>query len=479
MTGPLVNIPKRVPLVIVPENRAGSVNKDSRLVNCYVERDENQNYHIFRRAGMKEWGNPPGTTAAGQGVFYWNHNVYSIFGGKIYKNLSLVAGAATVDTAGGVYSFNSIMGANPKMVFQNGNYGYAYDDTALVSANLHSLSPSYPQYTVKGLAYLDGTTYVMQHFFGTAITPAVIWGSGINDVTTANVWDPLNFITAQIEPDSGVYLAKQLVYVVALKEWTTEIFFDAGNTTGSPLGPVENAKINYGCASADSVQRIDDNLLFISNTLGASNQVLMISRLQPRIVSTPEIDRLLETADLSVVYSWQLKYNGHSFYIVTIKNNNLTLAYDIVQNMWSQWTDTNGNYVPIVCSCRDVNDNHILQHESNGNLYYSNSTYLDDNGSIIPLKIITPNFDLGTRRQKMLSNIGFVADQSPGCLMNVSWSDNDYQSWSPPQVVDMSEDYPRLPDTGTFRKRAFKFEVNNNLWFRLSAMEAQIDVGTL
>lgn len=477
-TGQTVNIPPRIPLVIDPENRDSSPKKDAKLVNCYGERDKQNNFHIYRRPGTKLWGNPSGTNVAGQGVFYWNHAVYSIFNGVLYKNLS-GTGVTTLDSTGGVYSFSSIMGGTPKLVFQNGNFGYAYDDVNSISSDLHTLSPSYPQYTVKGLAYLDGTMYVMQHFFGASITPAVIWGSGINDVTTANIWDPLNFITAQIEPDSGVYLAKQLIYVVALKEWTTEVFFDAGNAEGIPLGAVENAKISYGCAHEDSVQKIDDVLFFMSTTLGASNQVMMLNRLQPRIVSTPEIDRLLETADLTTVYSWSIKLNGHNFYVLTIKNENITLAYDITQNMWGYWTDTNGNYMPIVSSCRDNLGNHILQHESNGNLYYSNSTYMDDDDTVIPLQIITPNFDAGTRRQKQMGMLGFIADQSPLCSMSVSYSDDDYQTWSTPQSVDLGYDYPTLTDLGSFRKRAFKFTVNNNAWFRLSAMETQFDIGTL
>lgn len=589
-TGHTVNIPPRIPLVIDPENRDGSTGKDAALVNCYCEKDPFGNFHIYRRPGMKSWGNPSGISTTGQGCFYWNHAVYSIFlvpigspitasvsasssggtlaantyfyvvaaldstgkvvvssemsvtttgstssvtvnftfpasatncyvyrgttagyenvaysvlatatsfldtgaagvtksppitdgthTGALYKNLS-ATGYQGIDPTGGVYSFSSILGASPKMVFQNGSRGYAYDDTSGVSATLHALSPSYPQYTVKGLAYLDGTTYVCQHFFGTSITPAVIWGSGINDVTTPDVWDPLNFITAQIESDSGVYLAKQLVYVVCLKEWTTEVFFDAGNATGSPLGAVMNAKLNWGCASADSVQNINDALFFISTNRSASNQVLMVDRLQPTVVSTPEIDRLLELADLSTVYSWQIKLNGHSFYILTVKNNNLTLAYDISQNKWSRWTDANGNYVPIVCSTRDTSGNHILQHESNGILYYSNSTYRDDNGALIPITVVTPNFDAGTRRQKQLGMLGVISDQIPGCLMSISYSDDDYQTWSMSQVVNLGEDYPMLTDLGTFRKRAFKLQVSNNSWFRVIALETQFDIATL
>lgn len=585
-----IAVPTRLPLIVTPENRDNTTNKDARLINCFLEKDKSGVLNLYRRPGMLAWGVPSGQSGSGQGSYYWNGSVYSIFlvpigtnltasvttsttggtlaagpyyyvvagldstgkvivsnevtvtttgttssntitysfpvgatncyvyrgtvngqedvafvvtntstsfvdtgaagsalsppitdgthTGALYKNLTST-GVVGLDPAGGVYSFSSIMGATPKLVFQNGNRGYAYDDSHGISATLHALSPSYPQYTVKGLSYLDGTMYVCQHFFGASVTPAVIWGSGINDVTTANVWDPLNFITAQIEPDSGVYLAKQLVYVVCLKEWTTEFFFDAGNATGSPLQSSPNLKLPYGCATADSVQSIQEVLFWISTNRSASNQVVMLERAQLRVVSTQPIDRLLNQADLSVVYSWQIKLNGHSFYVVTIKNANLTLAYDLDQDIWCQWTDANGNYIPIVSSCRDSSGNHVLQHETNGTLYYGSSNYTTDNSALIPVTIITPEFDAQSRRKKQLSRMFFLGDQVPGSSMTLSVSDDNYQTWSMPRTIDLGQKLPQLSNCGTFRRRAFKLQLNNSAAWRLNAVELQYDLGTL
>jgi len=472
-----VAVPMRLPLVAGPENRDNSTGKDARLINCYVEVGHNEATHVYRRPGMLTWGLPAAGAAAGRGVYYWNGNVYSIFGTTLYKNLASVA--TGLDGTGGVYSFSSIMGATPKMVLQNGAQGYAYDDTGLLTANLHSINANYPQYTTKGLAYLNGATYVMQHFFGTNITPAVIWGSVPNSVSVTGDWDPLDFITAQIEPDSGVYLSKQLVYVVAMKEWTTEFFSDVGNPSGSPLQFYPAGKLNYGCASADSVQSIGEVLFWISTNRSASNQIIMMDKTQPRIISDAAIDRLLNQIDLSIVYSWQIKCNGHSFYVLTIKNANLTLAYDLSQDRWTQWTDTNGNYVPIVASCRDSAGNHILQHESNGTLYYAGPNYLTDDTLVMPVTFITPLFDAGSSRRKTLGMMIHDTDQVTGAIMYLQVSDDDYQTWSQPRKIDMSLPFPTLPNCGTFKRRAFKYTINNNLPFRLKGVELSFDVGTL
>jgi hypothetical protein len=470
--------PPRIPLVVDPENRYNTTDKDAKITNAFMEPTDKieRQYHIYKRPG---YGSQQivNNNAVGMGLYTWNGNVYSIFGGILYKNGASVA--TGLDTTAGVYQFSEIKGASPKMVLNNGAMGYAYDDTAGLSANLHSLSPSYPQYSVKGWAYLNGAQYVMQHFFGTQVTPAVIWGSAIDDVTSAGAWDPLDFLTAQIEPDAGVCMAKQYAYVVALNQWSTEIFYDAGNPTGSPLAPVPGSKLRYGCASADSVQSIEDVLFWVSTNRSASNQIVMMLNLQATVISTPAIDRLLNDADMSALYSWQLKLNGHTFYILTIINSNVTIVYDILSGLWSYWSDINGNYIPVCASTYDSVGHKVIQHATNGSLYYIDSSYGDDNGISIDVEIITPAFDGGTRRWKHLGMMEIVGDKQVGNWFTVQVSDDDYNTWSQPRQVSMGMERMLLPNCGRFRRRAWKIIYGNFGPFRISSVELQFDIGTL
>ena len=303
-----VTLPPRLPLVIIQSNRDGTINKDARLVNCYLEATQEGEANIFKRPGITQTS-VVSANEVGNGVFFWNGDVYSVFGSVFYRNGTAVSG---VDNTGGVYRFISILGATPKLVFGNGKKAYAYDTVGGLSSDLHTIDADYPTTTVKGLAYLNGPVYVMQ-------PEAVIWGSAINSVSVAGDWDPLNYLRAQIEPDGGVFLAKQLVYVVALKKWTVEYFFDAGQPTGSPLQSVQGMKVNYGCASADSVRAINDVLFFLSTDQNASLQVSQLDRGAHSVVSTPAVDRLLCDINTSVVFSWTFKINGHSFYVLTFK----------------------------------------------------------------------------------------------------------------------------------------------------------------
>ena len=360
----------------------------------------------------------------------------------------------------------------PILIFGNGVKTYAYTVAGGITSDLNSIDIDFPATTVKGITYLNGATYVMQ-------PGGQIWNSVVNSVSVNGDWGPLNFIASQIEPDDGVFLSKQLVYLVAFGQWSTEVFFDAGNTSASPLGPVNGSKISYGCKVATSVQKIDDRLLWISATQSAGIQVSILSELNHTVISTKAIDRLLQSANLTTVYSLQLKINGHSFYILTLKDSNLTLVYDIVEDQWHQWTDEDGNYFPFVAYTYDASGNHVFQHETDGGLYYVDIDYYTDAGEKIVVDIYTPNFDANTARRKHLNIMKFYGDQEVGSILHVRSSDNDYKDWSNFRPVDLSLKTPMLTNCGTFVRRAYHFRHWSNTPLRLQAVDVQYDLGTL
>src|ERR1035437_3146544 len=104
-----VEEPKRLPLVIAPENRDDTTSKDAKLVNCYCEKGDTGEHYIYNRAGTIAARSPPDGAAAGLGAYNWKGNIYTIFASKLYKNGVAVSG--TVDTTNGIYRFNQILGA--------------------------------------------------------------------------------------------------------------------------------------------------------------------------------------------------------------------------------------------------------------------------------------------------------------------------------------------------------------------------------
>jgi hypothetical protein len=516
-----VALPKRLPLVLQPENRDESTHKDAKLINAYVEKSElTGEYWIFKRPGLDQTGST--LSGTGRGVYNWLGDIYAIFGSVLYKNgVSVGTG---LDTTNGVYRFSSSLGDPLRLQLGNGVKSYNYDDSAglveigstelitagsfvagldytivtvgttdftLIGASANTVGivftatgvgsgtgtattpNNFPSPVVKGWAYLDGTTYVMDAL--SSIRGCAV----LNDPTD---WtDILNAIEAQIEPDGGVALTKQLVYVLALGQWSTEVFYDQQNATASPLGAVQGAKVNYGCANADSVQEMDGVLFWIATNRSAAPQILMLENLKPTIVSTKAIERLMGEADLTSIYSFSLKYEGHRFYGFTMVSENLTLVYDMADKMWAQWTDENGNYWPIVSSTYNSSLGRVLQHESNGKLYTFDSEHTNDDGALITVDLYTPNFDGGVRRRKQLNIMEFIGDQTTGSTLDVRFNDWDYAptKWSNFRRVDMSLRKPILANNGSFMRRAYHLRHRCDTRLRIQAIELQLDMGTL
>lgn len=457
---PTVEIPKRLPLVTVPSNRGTSTNKDAKLVNCFAQKDDLGEFWIYKRPGLLTFQTQ---TGAGNGTYRWSGNTYSIFGGTVYKDGVAIVGA--VDNTNGVYAFAETLGATPRLVFGNGVKAYTYDGTTLSQIT----DPNFPASFVKGWAYLDGTLYVMD-------ASSNIWGSNLNDPT---IWSALNKIIANAYAGNGVALTKQLVYVVAMKQWDTECFYDAANASGSPLAAAQNALIPWGCANSTSVQVADDVVYWLAINKSSELRIMILQNLQYQEISTKAINRLMDDIDYSIVYSWILQDMGYNLYGLTFPNSNLTLVYDISEGIWHQWTDASGNYFPMISSVAVPNLKHIFQHATNGKLYYTELSYTNDDGTIFSCDIVTPSYDGGTKRKKMLSRLEVIADQTSGSVLYIRRSDDDYQTWSNFRRVDLSKKHPRLENCGTFSKRAYHFRHRSNTSLRIKAVELQVDLCTL
>ena len=454
--------PKVIPLVAPLGNRYDSITVDSKLINCFAEPGMSQGeIYVYKRPGFKYRS----TIAAGtaRGLFNWNNDLYAIINGSLYKNGTLLDN--TLNNAG-VYDFAACLGASPVLFFKNSTNAYVVDGAGTVTA---VTDVDYPAATVGGTVYLDGTTYVMDSMSN-------IYGSlaAGNDPTD---WSALNLIVAQIEPTAAVALAKQLAYVIALKQFYTEVFYDAGNAVGSPLAPVQGSKMNFGCVAASTVKDCGGDLLWVANTGEGTPCVVMVANLKLEVVSDPRVERLLESFDLTTVYSWAVRVEGHRFYGVTSVVSNLTLVFDLTSRLWYIWQDPNGDYLPYAFSAADTSGNKaVFLHATNGKLYNLDvSTYQDDS-TTFQCDIYTPNVDGGTRRDKTLARIDIIGDQVSSTLA-LEFSDDDYQTWTVAQPADLSLDRPSIADLGAFYKRAFHFYHRANTAMRIRAAEMYFGLG--
>jgi hypothetical protein len=318
----------KLPIATVLKTRDGTTTKDALVTNGYLE-VVGEDVLAYKRAGLAAPFVSLGVAAL-RGAKTWLGRAYVALGSSL-KQLG----------SGGLEQSYTITGAD-QVSFTNTGVavvGYlAFKDTAklwvLTSGNPGTLTQvtdaQYPATTVPGIAYLDGTFYVMD-------SQGQIFGSELQDPTS---WTALNAIVAETESDAAVALAKHMNYVVAFKEKTIELFYDAANASGSPLDRVTSAALRLGCANGYSLADVDGDLYFLSRTQSKqpSVHVFPTGSQTPVEIATPDVQRVLANLAFATVYAWAARIDGHGFYVLDLKSDGMTLVYDITSKVWSRWT---------------------------------------------------------------------------------------------------------------------------------------------
>lgn len=473
-------LPPRIPLIPSFDSRSGSVAVDAKLVNGFMEKDQDGDWRVVKRPGLSIVGTDPTGPWTSLGLYYWDYldAIYSVSSsGLLRKDYSSTVGSVDVSPPT-LYDFNELLGTPRVLFLKNRTEAYT-----LTSAGTFAqvTDPDYPGASAPvcpGSAYLDGTLYVMTF-------DARIWGCDLNDATQ---WDPLNVIRAQIEPDGGVALAKQGSYVVAFKEWTTEFFYNAGayngTLTGSPLLPVQNAKLPMGLVSPRSVQSIDDALYFVgrNKTLGPGVYVIVAAKITK--ISTFAVDKLI--AQYTPDYAWYFRILGHTFYSLRIPASPqpLTLVYDITTQVWQFFQEGATNLDVEFASAGVGNGINYLQGSNGAVLRTMLPNAVVDTNILtaqipIELRAVTPLFDAGTRLRKVLSKLRIDADEYSAGTLQIRWSDDDYQTWSPWIAINLHEDLNQFVNLGSFRKRAFEYRHVSPTPFRMATSELDLLIGSV
>jgi hypothetical protein len=64
----------------------------------------------------------------------------------------------------------------------------------------------------------------------------------------------------------------------------------------------------------------------------------MMRGLETAPVSSPDVERILNLSTLATVHAYGLKIAGHAYYLLTLVDQNISLAYDLTTKLWAPWT---------------------------------------------------------------------------------------------------------------------------------------------
>jgi hypothetical protein len=392
-----------------------------------------------------------------------------------------ITATGTVQFTGGVVTGITITNAGsgyttaPTVTIADSGGGTGTNATASCLLNSFPTDPLAP-----GAVFLDSTIYV-------ATKAGTVYGSNLADPT---LWDALNYVGAESEPDNIVGIGKHLNYVLAFGQWSIDFFYDAGNAVGSPLSPAQSYKSEIGCANGDSIVQFEQTIAWIGQSKAIGPAVYMMEGTSPIKVSTPYIERILTNSLLNEVKAYAFKFNGHMFYVLTLHDLNQTFVFDVHEKTWTQWTmwtlGSADNSVAGVYAEQyfrpsyyaGINNQYYILDDDTGVLYTLADTNYTDAGLPIYYRAVTDIIDSGTTKRKFYNRVEIIGDKVPATMM-IRHTGDDYKTWSSYRQVDLNKGRSQIYQTGADRRRAWEFLCTDAQPLRLDSAEVDFNIGEL
>lgn len=518
-----INLPHNI------ATRDGTLEKDAKLGNAIIEVAKSEYVSLIKRPGLSVLETV--TLGQAQGIYSVGTDLFYIVNGTLYQNGTSIG---SVSATGGGYQFITSVDST-QIFFKNTTNAYVltiststildllgtittesgtavsgtptitltasnaliqvgqvvtgtyvpagtyvltvFGTTLTLSQNATgsgsttlSFSTSYPTLTVPGVCFLDG-------YYVVGTPDGLLHNSNVEDPTT---WQAINYIGAVSDADLLTGIGRTTNYICAFGQFTTEFFYDAGVSPGSPFLPYQNSVINLGCATGYSIVQMDNTIIWMCTSKSKGRQVVAVAGQSPQIISNAYVERVLNRSDLSTVYSFSVKTAGHSLYVLSLVDIDITLVYDFAQQGWTYWSSTElnveGYFKGVYYTNFDGVD--VLQHVSNGTVMSFLPTQYNDYGNPITVLARSALIDGGNNGRKFYSQLQVIGDKVQS-YAKVRWTSDDYQTWSMYYDVDLNSLKSEITRCGQSRRRAFDVLHTDNEPLRLEALELTYEMGEL
>ena len=228
-------------------------------------------------------------------------------------------------------------------------------------------------------------------------------------------WDAADFTTVEGNPDNlaAVFSNRSNIWAYGTK--TTEVFQNTG-AAAFPFQVLRGAFIQTGCAAPDTIQNLDNSLIWLGTDENGDSIVWRSSGYNARRISTQAIERLISTsANLSESYAWTYHERGHAFYVLQVENLNTTLVYDASTGLWHERVYRNpitNNEEQHRGSCHTFAFNkHLVGDRETGTVYEMDLDEYTDFGNPIVRKRVLPVI---VQENRLIPHAQFELDMEVG-----------------------------------------------------------------
>jgi hypothetical protein len=302
---------------------ARSVNAaDSRMVNLFPEvvPDGGKEPAFLQRCPGSRLIRTVGSGPI-RGLWKFGTNLYIASGGSLYKSdelfnttyLGAITGSGQVSMSdNGTQLF---VACNPDAFIYNSSTGVFAQVT----------DPDFPGAVTVG--YLDG------YFVFNEPNSQRFWVTSLNDGSAV---DPLDFASAEGNPDNIVSLMVDHREVWLFGNNTIEVWYNAG-AADFPLERIQGAFMETGCLAPYSVAKLDNSVFWLGSDARGNGIVYRNNGYNAVRVSTHAVEWQIQTynfVDDAIAFTYQ--QDGHSFYALTFPGANATWVFDASTGAWHE-----------------------------------------------------------------------------------------------------------------------------------------------
>lgn len=470
----------RVQLIRDATSRTNNTSlKDEDFLNCTFESIKNRSLNDNRQFVMKRAGsgiqNTSVAAAEVRGMYYWDDKdkLYYCVAGLIYIYNFLDG------TTSNVSAFSTTTG-------EVGFTEYLYDDNTVVI--IATDGTSLVRITDAGVLttcvdadlpvpHLPFPVFLDGYLFLAKAASADVYNSDLNDPFA---WTPGNVIVAEMRADLIQRICVLNNYLLVFGTRSIEYFWDAGTATGSPLQRNDTPiKLNLYLGG---FAQYGNEIYFIGEKVAGQPEVFRLVDFKLEELANYTVSRYLNTVTESVD-TWEgaiLTCQGHAIYLLSA--GDYTYACDVENKFWTRWAWQNTQTFPIAHSARATTGTQrrsvFALKGADSTIYYLSDSLYQDVGVNFTYRIVTEAADFGNLNRKSMGRFALIGDRpSTDSYYSVYWSDDDYQTYQGPRVVNMNQDIPSTYRLGSFRQRVFKIEYTDNFPFRIQKYEVDINKG--
>ena len=504
---------KTVPLTVKLSPRDATLAQDAWMKNIFLEQADDGPYSV-KRPGLKFYKSNTGFGLSsyqlgGQGLLGAQPGLCLIYGQQLLVLISPIqfftpGGGTTFTAPSGQlaqdryrFGVQSAIGILHGFTAWQGSSRYVYTLGRLGNPIEYFLTGAPAGLTLlPSLCNLDNTWYVLD-------SSGTIWASALSDITT---WPALNSVLTGNLIGTPAALWRHLSYLIAFGSSGLAVYYDAAISPGAPLALVPNgtSQIGMPVVAALSLAEFEDTLYFLANAQGEGLAVYQQVGLQIAAVSTPAVNRILTAYGNLIMQDnaaavtgaragWPVgtafRSAGHDYYMLTmptytngssIVRSGITLVYDIMAKEWYIWTQqtVSGEREWQAAGVIGSEDFQVWPDRATGQLCTLDEFTYQDNSLPVNVMIQTDAFSWGNQRIKLIAATYPLLDVVNSSV-TLSWTDDDYQTFSTPQSISTVTSKKQLIRCGSTVRRAWKIVHTDNTPMRFYQLEVEVLPGAL